>query len=105
VIQHTVVFSLEAQANLIELYWYIGEAAAPDVAARYTNDLVDYCESLRTFPMRGIDRGDIRPGLRITNFRRRTVIAFAVHSMQVTVLGIFHGGREYEDFLQEDEDG
>ena len=104
-IQYTVVFSPEAQAHLIELYWYIAEAAAPDIAARYTNDLVDYCESLRTFPMRGIDRGDIRPGLRITNFRRRTVIAFAVHSQLVTVLGIFHGGQEYEDFLQGDEGG
>ena len=39
-------------------------AASPDVAARYTEAIVTCCESLRTFPLRGAMRDDVRPGLR-----------------------------------------
>jgi plasmid stabilization system protein ParE len=46
-------------------------------------------------------RDDIRPGLRITHYRKRTVIAFAVdtHAQQVSILGVFHGGQDYETAL------
>jgi Arc/MetJ-type ribon-helix-helix transcriptional regulator len=43
------VFSPEAEEQLAELYRYIAAAASPDVAARYTEAIVTYCESLRTF--------------------------------------------------------
>jgi toxin ParE1/3/4 len=87
----------------MELYRYIADAASPIVAARYTDDLVSYCESLRTSPLRGIERDDVRLGLRITNFRRRTVIAFAVGGATVAILGIFHGGQDYESLLLDEE--
>ena len=43
-------------------------------------------------------RDDIRPGLRITNYRRRAVIAFEVDdtTRTVAILGVFYGGRDYE---------
>lgn len=75
---YAVVFSPEAEEQLAELYRYIAAAASPDVAARYTEAIVTYCESLRTFPLRGTMRDDVRPGLRITNYRKRAVIAFDV---------------------------
>jgi len=59
---HTVVFTPEAEAQLTELYGYVALAASPDIAARYTDAIVTYCESLRTFPVRGTSRDDIRPG-------------------------------------------
>jgi toxin ParE1/3/4 len=100
----TVVFTPEAEAQLAELYRYIAVAASPEVAARYTDSIVTYCESLRTFPRRGIKRDDIRPGLRITNYRKRVVIAFDVDSDHVTIIGAFYGGQDYETALQEDEE-
>jgi toxin ParE1/3/4 len=75
---YKVIFTPEAEAQLTELYGYIATAESPEVAARYTNSIVTYCESLQTLPHRGIQRDDIRPGLRITNYRKRTVIAFDV---------------------------
>ena len=66
---YRVVFSLEVQEQLTELYRYIAEAASPDIAAPYTDAIVSYCESLRTFPLRGTRRDDVRPGLRITNYK------------------------------------
>lgn len=64
---YRVVFSPEAEDQLAALYGYIAAAASPDIAARYAESIIGYCESLRDFPLRGIRRDDVRPGLRITN--------------------------------------
>ncbi len=98
-----VAFSPRAREQLIALDEYIALAASPEIAARYTDAVADFCLSLATFPVRGTMRDDLRPGLRITNYRKRTVIAFAVETdaRRVTILGIFHGGQDYEAVLQE----
>lgn len=43
---YKVIFTPEAEAQLIQLYGYIATAESPEVAARYTNSIVTYCESL-----------------------------------------------------------
>lgn len=100
---HQVVFSPESQTQLLELYRYIARVASPEVAARYTDAIVDYCEGLAQFPLRGTKRDDVRPGLRVTHYRKRSVIAFSVDSSRVSILGIFYGGQDYESLLQEEE--
>ncbi len=101
---HRVVFTPEAEEQLAELYRYIAVAASPDTAKRYTDAIVSYCESLHTFPLRGTIRDDVRPGLRITNYRKRAVIAFEVSTDQVSIIGVFYGGQDYESILQDDQD-
>ena len=96
---HTVVFTPEAEDQLAELYAYIALKAAPEIAFRYTGALISYCEGLSTFPDRGIRRDDVRPGLRITNYKHRAVIAFTVEANQVSIIGIFYGGQDYEAAL------
>ena len=34
--------------------------------------------------------------LRITNYKKRAVIAFAVDAELVSIIGIFYGGQDYE---------
>lgn len=99
---HRVVFGPEAQEQLAELYRYLAEAASPAIAARYTEAIVSHCESLRTFPLRGTRRDDVRPGLHLTNYRKRAVIAFAVDADVVSIIGVFYGGQDYETILQDD---
>jgi plasmid stabilization system protein ParE len=101
---YQVVFSPVAEAQLAALYRYIAEAATPTTAARYVNAIIDYCESLETFPMRGTQRDDIRTGLRVTNYKRRALIAFTVDQNRVSILGVFYGGQDYETVLQGDFD-
>jgi plasmid stabilization system protein ParE len=76
--------------------------ASPGAAADYTEAILSYCESLTTFPHRGTLRDDVRPGLRITHYRKRAVIAFDVDGEQVSILGVFYGGQNYEAILQDD---
>lgn len=103
---YTVVFAPEAEDDLVELFEYIAEHGSPMNAARYTEAIVAYCETLTTFPQRGMPRDDIRPGLRITNYRRRAVIAFEVDdaSARVSILGVYYGGRHFERALGSFED-
>lgn len=101
---HTVIFTPEAQEQLIALYRYIAAAASPQIAQSYTDAIVTYCESLQTFPLRGTRRDDIRPGLRITNYRKRVVVAFEVDAAQVSIIGVFYGGQDYGSILQPDMD-
>ncbi|SEH90023.1 Plasmid stabilization system protein ParE [Mycolicibacterium rutilum] len=95
----SVVFTPEAQDHLVELYRYIADAASSEVAARFTDTIVTFCEDLAAFPHRGTARDDIRPGLRTVGFRRRVIIAFAVLDHAVVVIGVFYGGRDYEAIL------
>ncbi|CAG9176290.1 hypothetical protein LMG23992_03214 [Cupriavidus laharis] len=95
-----VIFTPEFEERLADLFHYITEeAGSPVVAARYTDAIVSYCESLGAFPHRGTMRDDLQPGLRITHYRGRTVIAFVVDGDQVFMTGLFHGGQDYETKL------
>lgn len=98
---YRVVFTPEAEEELVTLYNTIAMATSPVIASRYTGAIVDYCESLQHFPHRGTLRHDIRPGLRITHYRKRAVIAFDVDSEQVSIIGVFYGGQNYEAILQD----
>jgi len=73
--------------------WLHRWRAFTEYALRYTEAVVSYCESLRTFPYRGGQREDIRPGLRITHYKKRTVIAFAADAELVAFIGVFSGGQ------------
>jgi toxin ParE1/3/4 len=96
-----VIFSRRALEQILELERYIAETSYPSRAERFIDGLVDCCEQLSSFPHRGIVRNDIRPGLRVTNYRKRTAIAFVVQGDSVEILGIFHGGRDYAALLRQ----
>lgn len=94
-----VGFAPEAVEQLEELERYIAGQGSPQVASSYVDAIVAYCESLSTFPMRGVSRDDIRPGLRVTHYRGSTVIAFAVIGSTVYIVGVFYGGQDYGSVL------
>ncbi len=85
---YTLVFAPETEDTLVELYEYIAERGSPAVAQRYTDAIVTYCESLTTFLLRGILRDDVRPGVRITNYRRRTVAAVLLFGAVVALFPV-----------------
>jgi toxin ParE1/3/4 len=96
-----VVFTPEARTQLVELYRHIAASRSPDAAARYTEAIAAYCDGLRNIPQRGVARDDIRPGLRVTSYRRRVVIAFHPDAERVAIIAVFYGGQDYEASLLE----
>jgi plasmid stabilization system protein ParE len=95
----SVVFTPEAAEQLDALYAYVAAVASPATALSYTNAIVSYCEGLSISPHRGSRRDDVRPGLRVTNYKKRAVIAFAVDEDLVSIIGIYYGGQDYESDL------
>ena len=54
--------------------------------------------------MRGVPREDIRPGLRVTHHKGRTLIAYAVDegARIVSIVGVLYGGRDLQSALSVD---
>lgn len=77
-VTYRVVFAPEAEDQLAKLYRYIASASSTQIADRFTEAIVQFCESLSTFPRRGNKRDDVRPGLRVTHYSKRVIIAFVV---------------------------
>lgn len=88
-----VVFSPEARDDLLELYDYIADRGAPNAAICYVERLEIRCLNLADFPEQGRKRDDVRPGLRLLGFERRTMIAFHVTPSEIVIDRILHGGR------------
>lgn len=101
---YRVVFTPEAEEQLAKLYRYIADHSSPELAERYTGAIIGYCEGMQTVARRGTRRDDIRRGLRITHYKGRAIIAFAVEAEQVSILGVFYGGQDYEGALRSDSD-
>jgi len=98
-----VFFRPAAERDLAALYAYIRDAnGGPEVAIGYVRRIRSFCEGLELFPERGVARDDIRPGLRLTHFERRVVVAFTITTDQVRIGRIFYGGRDYAALLGED---
>jgi plasmid stabilization system protein ParE len=98
---YRVVFAPEASDQLEALLLYIAERSSFVIAERYTDAVVATCEGLASFPLRGVAREDIRPGLRLTHHKGRTVIAYAVDgdAQTVSIIGVFYGGQDHEGAL------
>jgi toxin ParE1/3/4 len=99
---YRVVFSPEAEAQLISIYEYIAGEASPETASRFTSAIADYCEGLSRLPHLGLKRDDLRPGMRIIGFRRRVSIAVVISGYRVDIVGIFYGGQDLETLLTRD---
>ena len=98
---YRVVFAPEASDQLEQLFLYIAERSSLTIAERYTGAVVETCEGLALFPLRGVPREDIRPGLRLTHHKGRTVVAYAVDegTQTVSIIGVFYGGQDHEGAL------
>jgi len=73
---------------------WTGDVALGD---RTVDAIRDFIKTLGSFPHRGAPRDDLRPGLRLIPFGKRTVIAFEIDddAGTVTILRVFYGGQDY----------
>ncbi len=100
-----IAYTPEALRNLDDLDAWIAAAAGPTAAERFVTALLDHIESILTFPEAGRARDDVRPGVRTTTYKKRTLIAYEIGGPMdedtITVLGIFHGGRDWPSAVGE----
>lgn len=96
----------EAERQLNDLDDWITTAATADVARRFVSAILDHIDSILVFPHAGRARDDVRPGMRTTTYKRRTLIAYEVDEagpeFVVNIVGVFHGGQDWEAALLSD---
>jgi plasmid stabilization system protein ParE len=80
-----VIFTPLAERHIDSLHEYIAMHASEERADGYVGRIVDFCNGLSTFPLRGTQRDDLLPGLRVTGFERRVTIAFIVTADAVLI--------------------
>lgn len=93
-----------AETDLFDLYAAIAAKAGILVAGDYIDRIQAPCLELERSPLRGTKRDDIAAGLRTVGFERRATIVFRVRGSLVTIVRIFHGGRNYEQLLRSPHD-
>ncbi len=93
----------EAEQQLNDLDDWIAEKSTAAIARRFVSAVLDHVEGIASFPLAGRARDDIRSGMRTTTFKKRTLIAYVVDRSSgdpvITVLGLFHGGQDWEETL------
>ena len=94
--QRAVIFSPEAETDILAIYEWIADAASPVTAMRYIERLETYCRGFDLASERGHRRDDIRPGMRIVGFEQSVTIALAVLDDTVTIMRLFYGGQDWE---------
>jgi plasmid stabilization system protein ParE len=97
---YRIVFTPEARDQLDQLHAYISAAADLEIASGFVDGIIDHIAELSEFPNQGTPRDDLRPGLRTIAWRRRVTIPFMVEEIDVVVIGIFYGGRDFESLLE-----
>lgn len=88
---------------------WLAESSSPEVARRAVEAILDHIDSIPEFPRAGRARDDIRPGLRTTTHKKRTLIAYEVDEssdeIALNILGVFAGGQNWKHALRTNEGG
>jgi len=96
-------YTPEAEQQLNDLDEWITERASAETARRFVTAIIEHIDSILMFPLAGRSRDDVRPGMRTTTFKKRTLVAYEVDESSdevvVNVLGVFHGGQDWETTL------
>ncbi|MBA3781224.1 MAG: type II toxin-antitoxin system RelE/ParE family toxin [Nocardioides sp.] len=100
-------YTPEAEQQLQDLDNWITQAASAEIAQQFVSAILDHIDAILVFPLAGRARDDVRPGMRTTTFKKRTLVAYALDESSdeivVDILGVFHGGQDWEATLGEDQ--
>jgi toxin ParE1/3/4 len=95
-----IVFTPLAERQIDSLHAYITVQSSAVRADGYVSRIVDFCQGLATFPLRGTRRDDLMDGLRIIGFERRVTVAFVATDGLVLIEGLFYGGQDFEAIFE-----
>ncbi|MCY7402058.1 MAG: type II toxin-antitoxin system RelE/ParE family toxin [Nocardioides sp.] len=100
-------YTPEALQQLNEVDDWITKAAAAEIARRFVSAILGHIDGILVFPLAGRARDDVRPGMRTSTFKKKTLVAYEVDEssgeLVVNILGVFHRGQDWEAALGEDQ--
>jgi toxin ParE1/3/4 len=92
-----------AFADLTNIRNHVADARGQAFAEQFVARILDHVATFKTAPFRGTRQDDLRPGLRISGWRRTITIAFVPDeaTQKVTILAILYRGRDVGAVLQQ----
>ena len=96
-----LVYRPQAEGDLQAIFDFIA-IENPRRALSYIGEIREACRSLCDAPMIGMERYDIRPGLRMLALWRRIVVAYELDDEKVRVLRVFSGGQDYHAIMADE---
>jgi toxin ParE1/3/4 len=89
-----LVYSRSAEIDLDAIFDFIAKDN-PRRAASYIEEIQQACRNLCDTPYVGIERSDLRVGIRTLSLWRQIVVAYALPPGRVQILRILSGRRDY----------
>ena len=71
-------FTPEAERQLNAIDDWITDHANAHTARRFVTAVLEHIDRIPIFPFAGRARDDLRPGMRITTYKKRTLVAYDV---------------------------
>ena len=95
-----VRYARRALRDLDEIFAFIAHDN-PNRASTYIGEIREACRRLGDSPLMGVDRSDIRIGLRILPLWRRLVVAYQIEPDRIRVLRVFSAGQDYQAIMRD----
>jgi toxin ParE1/3/4 len=89
-----LVYSRSAEIDLVAIFDFIAHDN-PRRAASYVEEIRQACRNLCDTPHLGIERSDLRSGIRTLSLWRQIIVAYALPPGRVQILRIVSGRRDY----------
>ncbi|MDX6710332.1 MAG: toxin ParE1/3/4 [Blastocatellia bacterium] len=94
-----LIYSPEAESDLIEIWLYIAEDKDPETADRVLSSVWDKCNALLKHPEMGRRREELAPGLRSIP-KGSYVVFYRQAGDRIEIVRVLHGARDIEQHLQ-----
>ena len=99
-----VVWSPEAEEDLIEIWGYLADRASPQIADTQLTAIEAACAKLEHWPYSGRQRDALLPGLRSV-LASPYVIFYRVRDGAVEIVRVLHGRRDLDAIFAVPSDG
>ena len=95
-----LVWSPEAEQDLLEIWAYLAGEASPHVADVCLGDIDNACRHLEEWPLSGRPRNELMYGLR-SILARSYVVLYRVADHGVEIIRVIHGKRDIDAIFRE----
>ena len=93
-----VLWSPEAEEDLVAIWRYVAQEASPDIADKQLILIDQATTTLREWPLAGRARDDVLPGMR-SLVARPYVVFYRVAGQGVEVVRVLHGRRDIDSIF------
>jgi toxin ParE1/3/4 len=96
--EHDVVWSPEAEQDLLAIWIHVAREASPDVADEQLRSLDRACEALARWPYSGRARDELFRGVRSIAVEAH-VVFYRVGNSAIEIIRVLHGRRDVDAIL------